>query len=196
MKEIEFPIFYSSKIGIRFDIGDSSDVEVYSKKHSINPLYIEYCINKTTKIISSLKDSPNILAILLYYIDEKELEKDIKNILSITDLPYPAEIDKRKITFDDEDCDTALLLWDLEKTNFSKEALLKEIIISDLGGEHLFTASVFWLWSNNKIMFHLYDDRGADLVASKKSAIEDIYTKFNKWILEYDREKIKSVFEK
>jgi len=44
-------------------------------------------------------------------------------------------------------------------------------------------------------MFHLYDDRGADLVASEKSAIKDTYVKFNKWILDYDREKIEAVFE-
>ncbi|MBO5021195.1 MAG: DUF3885 domain-containing protein [Clostridia bacterium] len=195
MQDIEYPIFYSAKIGIRFDIGDSSELEVYSKKHTINPLYIEHCLNKTTQILGSLNPEPDILAILLYYVDENELEKDIKTVLSVANLQPPHEINKKEIIEDDDVCNTALLLWDLSTTNFSKENLLKEIIISDLGGEHLFTASVFWICSDNKIMFHLYDDRGADLVASEKSAIKDTYVKFNKWILDYDREKIEAVFE-
>lgn len=195
MKDIEFPVFYSTPIGIRFDIGDSSDLDVYSKKHTVNPLYIEHCLNKTNQIMNSLSAPPDILAIRLYYIDEQELKAKIKDILSVTKLPYPHEIDKREVILEDDQGNTAMLFWDLSITDFSKEVLLKEIIISDLGGEHLLTASVFWLWSNCKIMFHLYDDRGADLVASEKSAIIDAYTRFNKWILEYDRERIKSTFE-
>ncbi len=195
MNNIELPVFYSTQIGIRFDIGDSSDFDVYSKKRTVNPLYIEHCLNRTTQLMNSLSNPPDMLAIKLYYVDEQGLKEEIKDILSVTKLPYPHEIDKREIILDDEQSNTAMLLWDLSTTNFSKEVLLKEIIVSDLGGEHLLTASVFWLWSNYKIMFHLYDDRGADLVASEKSAIKDIYTRFNKWILEYDRERIKSTFE-
>ncbi|MBE6788532.1 MAG: DUF3885 domain-containing protein [Ruminococcaceae bacterium] len=195
MNGIEFPIFYSAKIGIRFDIGDSSEVDVYSKKHTVNPLYIEHCLNRATEIMNSLSNQPDILAIQLYYSDDKRLKRDIKKVLSVTKLAEPHEIDKSKIILDDKQIDTAVLLWDLSKIDFSKEDILKEIIISDLGGEYLLTASVFWVWSNKKIMFHLCDDRGADLVACEKSAIKDIYTKHNKWILECDREKIKEVFE-
>lgn len=195
MNGIEFPVFYSARIGIRFDIGDSSDFDVYSEKHTVNPSYTEHCLNRAMKIIDSLSNPPDILAILLYYDDEQGLKEEIENILSVIKLPYPHEIDKRRPVPDDKQINTALLLWDLSTTNFSKETLLKEIIVSDLGGENLLTASVFWVWSNDEMMYHLYDDRGADLVASKKSAMKDIYTRFNKWILEYDREKIKSTFE-
>lgn len=195
MNGIEFPVFYSTQIGIRFDIGDSSDLEVYTNNRAFNPLYIEHCLNRTTKIMNSLPDAPDILAIQLYYIDEHGLKESIKDVLSVTKLPHPHEIDKKEDVIDDWQENTAVLFWDLSKTSFSKETLLKEIVISDLGGEHLLTASVFWVWTNHKIMFHLYDDRGADLVASEKSAIKDIYTRFNSWILEYDRDKINSTFQ-
>lgn len=195
MNGIEFPIFYSAQIGIRFDIGDSSDLEVYINKRTFNPLYIQHCLDRATQIINSLPDAPDILAIQVNYIDEQGLKRSIKDVLSVTKLPQPQEIDKKEIHVDDWKENTAVLLWDLSKTNFEKETLLKEIIISDLGGEHLLTASVFWVWTNHKIMFHLYDDRGADLVASEKSAIKDIYTRFNNWILEYDRNRISSNFE-
>ena len=123
------------------------------------------------------------------------MKKQIKDILSVTKLPYPHETDKNETILDGEPTNVAILLWDLSIINFSKETLLREIIISDLGGEHLLTASVFWIWSNDHVMFHLYDDRGADLVAAEKSAIKEVYFRFHEWILKYDREKIQSTFD-
>lgn len=195
MDDIQYPVFYSAPIGIRFDIGDSSDFDVYCKKRTVNPLYIKHCLNKSTQIMDALSSPPDLLAIRLYYADESGLDEEIADILSSAKLPYPQEITKREIIQDDEQSKIAMLFWDLGIAQLSKERLLKEIIISDLGGEHLLTASVFWLWSGSNIMFHLYDDRGADLVASEKSAIQDIYTRFYNWILEYDKERITSTFE-
>lgn len=190
MDGIEHPVFYKSQIGIRFDIGDSSDIEVHSKKHTVNPLYIDHCLNRTTRIMNSLSAQPDILAIQLHYVDQQRLKEEIKDILSVAELPYPDEIAKKE----NEPTKFAVLLWDLSKVDFSKETLLKEIVVSDLGGEHLLASSVFWIWSSDRIMFLLYDDRGADLVAAEKSAIKDVYLAFNKWILEHDREKIESTF--
>lgn len=195
MHGIEFPVFYTARIGIRFDIGDSSGFDVYSKKHTVNPLYIDHCLYRVTQIMDSLPNLPDILAIQLYFMNEHELQKEIKDILSVTKLPYPHETDKNETILDGKPTNVAILLWDLSIINFSKETLLKEVIVSDLGGEHLLTASVFWVWSNSNIMFHLYDDRGADLVAAEKSAIKNVYLRFNQWILKCDRENIESIFE-
>lgn len=194
MNGIEFPVFYSTPIGIRFDIGDSSQINIYSENNTLNPLYIDYCLDRATQIMNALSDPPDILAIQLFYLDETGLKSDINDVLSVIKTPHPHEIDYREKIIDDEICNTAILLWDLSKLHFSKDILLKEIIASDLGGEHLLTSSVFWVWSKDEIMFHLYDDRGADVVASKKASIIDIYTVFNRWILEYDRSKITSIF--
>ena len=38
-------------------------------------------------------------------------------------------------------------------------------------------------------IFHIYDDRGADLIAASIDSIQGIYEKYNNWILDYDREK-------
>ena len=42
-------------------------------------------------------------------------------------------------------------------------------------------------WYTN---FHVYDDRGCDLLATSPETIRDIYDKYNDWILDYDRNEL------
>ena len=86
------------------------------------------------------------------------------------------------------------MLWDLSKVVVSKEKLLREILKSDIGGESLLTSSVFWICCESNIIFHLYSDLGADLVATEKSKLFGIYKDLNDMILDYDREKIDEIF--
>jgi Domain of unknown function (DUF3885) len=45
-----------------------------------------------------------------------------------------------------------------------------------------------------RILFHPYDDRGADLFATSIDSLRPAYERFVDWILEFDREKIDKVF--
>lgn len=46
-----------------------------------------------------------------------------------------------------------------------------------------------------KIIFHLYDDRGCDILAADKEDIRNLYDEFNEWILDYDRKRIDLLFK-
>nr|WP_255476694.1 DUF3885 domain-containing protein [Mucilaginibacter sp. AK015] len=41
----------------------------------------------------------------------------------------------------------------------------------------------------------MYDNRGLDILSSNIDYIKPHYTKFNDWILDYDRVKINHIFE-
>lgn len=86
------------------------------------------------------------------------------------------------------------LYWNIEKIVFSPDRLLQEIIRADIGGINAFASNVYFADTHNVILFHLYDDRGADLVAADKELLRPIYEKFNNWILDYDRETINAIF--
>ncbi len=45
-----------------------------------------------------------------------------------------------------------------------------------------------------RMIVHVYDDRGMDVVAMDKETIEPFYTKFNDWLLDYDSEKMDQQF--
>ena len=49
--------------------------------------------------------------------------------------------------------------------------------------------------ADDNVLFHLYDDRGTDLCAEKTENISHIYHDLNDLILEYDKEKIDSIFK-
>lgn len=53
---------------------------------------------------------------------------------------------------------------------------------------------VYFVNITKKIIFHFYDDRGCDVIASNKEALHDLYKERNDWILDYDRDKIDKLF--
>ena len=47
-------------------------------------------------------------------------------------------------------------------------------------------SSVYFANTEEVYLYHIYDDRGADLVAERKETLWPIYHNFNQWILEVD----------
>ena len=54
---------------------------------------------------------------------------------------------------------------------------------------------VYFINIDKKLIFHMYDDRGLDLIAADKESLKSIYEKYNDWILDNDRKKIQKQFE-
>lgn len=199
MNEIKHPIFYSSLIGIRFEIGGVESVYLDDEqpdKFIVNPAYVSAAFDRAKSIYTNLPHSPNILRIDGYP-DEISVQKFIQTICQTGNLPLPHEQVLKPFQWDeDEETITQLqLYWDLEKISFNPDSLLKEIIKADIGGYNGFASNVYFSDSYNSILFHLYDDRGADLVAADKELLRPLYEKFNSWILDYDRYKITAIFE-
>lgn len=197
MEELTHPIFYNSLIGIRFNIGDNGN-EVYIDKSeeelSVNPKYVTACSERSLKIYHSLKSQPDILVIEGYLCDNETAEDFISSVISATDLPQPNETKSETIHDDEDEFIHMFLLWNLN--NFKPDKLLEEIIKADLGsGNYFLTSSVYFICKEDNVLFHLYDNRGADLVTDKKEKIQHIYHRLNELILDYDRERIDNIFK-
>ena len=96
----------------------------------------------------------------------------------------------------DEDGDTyaqVQFYWDLSKISFQPERLLQEIILGDIGGWNGFVSSVY-LIGPGPFLYHLYDDRGLDILGGSRELLLPLYHQFNDWILEYNLEKIDRLF--
>lgn len=72
--------------------------------------------------------------------------------------------------------------------------LLKAICNQDMGIRPSIFHDIFFININRETIFHVYDDRGCDLLGKSAETIRDIYNKYNEWILDYDREEIDKVF--
>jgi hypothetical protein len=54
---------------------------------------------------------------------------------------------------------------------------------------------VYFININKKTIFHVYDDRGCDVLATLPETIRDMYERYNDWILDYDKPEIDKVFD-
>ena len=57
------------------------------------------------------------------------------------------------------------------------------------------SSAVFFFNTEKHLLFHPYDDRGADVVAKKPEDILFLYEDCQNWLLEYDIERMKTTFE-
>ena len=128
------------------------------------------------------------------YPDEEPDESLLTVIRQRVGLPVPDE--QLPATELDEDADThaqVQFYWDLSKIRFQPELLLREIIPGDIGGWNGFVSSVY-LTGPGPFLYHLYDDRGLDVLGGSQKLLLPLYHQFHDWILEYDLEKIDQMF--
>jgi hypothetical protein len=103
-------------------------------------------------------------------------------------IPKTAEIwqNQEKHVHDEE--------WDLIRTFICFDIKFGQIdlflwgtLANELGIKPRSNCSLYLFDLDRQILFHPYDDRGMDIIGSNKALLEQIYTKFNQWLLDYDR---------
>lgn len=197
---LEHPVFYKSPIAIRFEIGCETPIylDVPSTNDMIvNPKYIDASLQRVKAIYTALPQAPNLLRIdVCPKEDEPDYWRESDLNMLQNQLPPFHEKRTRHITDCDELYTISQLYWDLYKIDFSPDILLREIIKADLGGISDLASNVYFANTKEKYLYHLYDDRGADLAAERKETLRPIYHNFNQWILDYDRREIDELFAK
>lgn len=165
-------VFYSAPYGIRFQIGGDEDIYLGDHRKP-NGAYIENAVDRALRIYAQLPAALDILRI------------DECLNLSIPGLPKPDQTDGNSC------------YWCIPREPAFLRKLFREIVkaeIDSTGIENL-VSNVYFLNSHKDVLFHLYDDRGADVVAADKEILRPLYESCKDWILDYDREKIDLLFE-
>ena len=197
MKELTHPVFYNSPIGIRFNIGENNNAVYINEsddKYSVNPNYVSSCLERSLNIYNRLKKTPDLLVIESFLWEDETIDGLVSLVSSVTGLSQPDEIYNEIIDYEQEEYVHVFLMWSLN--DFTPNKLLEEIIKADLGsGNHFLTSSVYFICTKDNVLFHLYDNRGADLVSGKKEKSQHIYYELNDLILDYDIEKIDETFK-
>ncbi len=195
MERLEHPLFYHAPVGIRFEIGGEEPIYLdrSAAKLKTNPAYVQGALDRAAAIYRALPAAPDLLRIDGYP-DEEPDESLLTVIRQRVGLPVPDE--QLPATEQDEDGDThaqVQFYWDLSKIDVQPELLLREIILGDIGGWSGFVSSVY-LTGPGPFLYHLYDDRGLDVLGSSRELLLPLYHQFHGWILEYDLEQIDRVF--
>jgi hypothetical protein len=54
---------------------------------------------------------------------------------------------------------------------------------------------LYFLNLDRALIFHMYDDRGLDLIAGDRHTLRPLYEQFNTWLLDYDRPRMDLMFK-
>lgn len=193
MAALEHPLFYHAPVGIRFEIGGEEPVYLDTEPYRPNPAYINDALKRAGIIYEKLPEPPNLLRIDSCP-DEEDEDTLVSTICRRAGLPAPHQQKIKAAALPDQRPFRQLqLYWDLSELEFCPERLLREIILGDIGGWPGFVSSVY-LSGPGPILYHLYDDRGLDILGGTRELLLPLYHRFGGWILDYDRERIDRIF--
>ncbi|WP_108671797.1 DUF3885 domain-containing protein [Peribacillus acanthi] len=201
------PLFYLWKYGIRFEISiprveheDKSNLQQIEER--INSIFNKVFNDGDEMLLitdihcerndSFLQKRPT--KVYQKYIKDKELRLKLKYRM----LPSV-------FLEDDEDYEemvTHRFVLPCKKSDIRNKPLLTAISYEDfphpsqiLKGFPRNGIDIYFVNVTKKMIYHLYDDRGCDVIASNKEDLRSLYEDLNDWILDYDREQIDQLFK-
>lgn len=198
--ELRPPLFYSWAIGIRFKLGVNYD---YNNIYENCP-YLEGVYNRAITLFQSLHSETDDMYIVVDVDDYADGEnfKHKLNIFSkyVKEKSDLFKLQKNTIPYvfpeDDEGgvYKTHRYTLKCKVSDLKYIPMIKAICNQDMGIKPRIFHRVYFININKNTIFHIYDDRGCDVLATSPNTIRDMYHTYNDWILEYDRNKIDKVF--
>lgn len=197
--ELRPPLFYSWDIGIRFELG----VEWEGEYDAPNNPYILGCYKRAIALFEALHSPTEDIFVVMDvddYDDRKKLSQQLKNFRPYVPKSMLFRLKHQVLPFifpEDDEVDkykTHRFTLKCKTSDLKYIPLLKAICNQDLGLKPCISHRVYFININRKTIFHVYDDRGCDVVAASADSIREIYNKFNEWILGYDKASLDEVF--
>lgn len=183
-------VFYHVPVGIRFEVGGGEDVYL-PERMGWNPVYVDNAFHRAKTLLGALPCRPDLLRIDSY---PQEADNITLPVLARLGLPAPDESVQGRYFDGEESCRQEHLYWDLTRGRVQTDSLLCEIIKGDLGGLSCLTSNVYFLSTEASVLYHLYDDRGADVAAADRELLRPLYQTYGDWILAHNRVAIDRLF--
>jgi hypothetical protein len=193
-----FPDFWD-EIHVRFELGEpydnGTDERINQVIYRVTTLF-EEIFKKEDFIYLYIKDweievdgmfgntTPNYLYEL---INCHELQETIM-------FEYDEDIDEEGNTIEIEKSYKVKILNSTLHTIPYKE-ILKGIANYEQGREPSIGQRVYFINTNEDIMFNMYDDRGCIIFSKSKEKLKHLYTNYNDWLVDYWREHFDNLFK-
>ncbi|WP_342433517.1 DUF3885 domain-containing protein [Neobacillus sp. FSL H8-0543] len=197
---LEPPLFYSWTISIRFEIAPPM-IPYYEKE------YLQQTFDRAIALFKKVFDDNDEMLLVA---DVKTTCRDLflqRRPLNVY-LKYIKDKESRyKLQYhrfddpDEEEMTTHRFVLPCAKNEIRYVQLLKAICYEDFAHPSTILKNnpqsgyqVYFINVTQKLIYHLYDDRGCDVIAAEKETIRFLYEDCNEWILDYDRDRIERLF--
>ncbi|WP_341280869.1 DUF3885 domain-containing protein [Paenibacillus sp. FSL H8-0537] len=194
---LKSPIFYNAPVGIRFEMGGEVCVaKARAEKVKSRAMALFNAVNHRDDLIYFVlfMDSWDEHPVTFF---EKEVYKTFKNYVNGI---HMSEVSKQEQEYrykgpdDADDIVTVRYCARVKLKNLNVSNLLEAIANRSLGLDPIIDGDIYIINETNKTIFHLYDDRGLDIIADKVETLRGIYEQYNDWILDHDRKKVDEWF--
>ncbi|WP_240903818.1 DUF3885 domain-containing protein [Chengkuizengella sediminis] len=192
------PLFYNWDTGIRFELGnpDENNELVYMDRvyqRSLSLFKSLHSLDDEIIIVANVHHAgeENILRrrklkIFNHYIKFKEVLFRLQHKV----IPYVFED-----VYDIYDFETHRYTLRCKVSDVKYINLIKAICNQDMDIKPKIYHDIFFINITNDTIFHIYDSRGCDVIASEIDSIRELYKNYNDWVLDYDRVTIDKAFE-
>ena len=214
------PLFYNWDLGIRFNLQtgsvSNSTRQILDGEGNLIPQigdtetdeYFIQVTNRSTTIFKTVFDNSD--KVILVLMDYKHKRRKIRQSNFV--FRQIADLKKNEIAYTREHRlydpsdkldirNIALVKITPDKINFKN--ILMAICHKDFPPRHprldnngfFSDKEIYFINLDKKMILHMYDDRGLDIIAVEKESLRTIYEKHNDWILEYGRNKVDNQFK-
>jgi len=183
------PLFFNGKFGLRFDlqVGETNTNEYFEEVVRRAALLFEAAFDPSGTVYLMLRD---------YKWRRRKIRFSNYCFKQISDLTK-TEVSWSKIRNlygnEGDIFNVAVLKLKAQRINYRN--ILTAIANTDFSPRNprfkfMGSVEIYFINRTQNLIFHMYDDRGLDIIATDIESLKPIYTKFNNWILSANREQI------
>jgi Domain of unknown function (DUF3885) len=192
-QEIKAPLFFKGNLGLRFDLqkGETGEEEYF----------VEVSKRSTSLFEAAFDPNDNVFLVFRDYKWKRRKIRFANYCFKQIDDLKKNEVDYSVVrnlyeNKKDDIYNVAVLKIKANRINYKN--ILTAIANTDFPPriprfKFLSSVEVYFINTTQNLIFHMYDDRGLDIVSSDAKILKSIYTKYSEWILDANREPIDKV---
>ncbi|HEM3523894.1 TPA: DUF3885 domain-containing protein [Streptococcus suis] len=178
------PFFYGTPLALRFEIGPADEAEELPRA-----IYLERAYARAVELLERASSAYDYVVLSLLRQEDRDIDTYLWHFTSKFNFDKCPEPELIEV----EDWTGEVLVYErylFPVADQDLKALLWEIIKADHGGFHYLSASVCFLSSQDKFLYHCYDDRGVDIAVVDDDKRRQLFTDCHDLLFDYDMEQM------
>ncbi|MGU7900043.1 DUF3885 domain-containing protein [Streptococcus suis] len=178
------PFFYATPLALKFEIGPAEEAETLPKK-----VYLDRAYARAVELLEQASSEYDYVLLSLLRQEDRDIDTYLWHFSSkfnFDKVPEPELIEVEDWTGD-------VLVFERYLFSVADQdlnALLWEIIRADQGGFNYLSASLIFLSSQDKVLYHCYDDRGVDIAVVDDDKRRQLFVDCQDLLFDYDMEEM------
>lgn len=178
------PFFYATPLALRFEIGPAAEAEQLPRK-----VYLDRAYARAVELLDRASSAYDYVILSLLRQEDRDIDSYLWHFTSKFNFDKCPEPDLIEV----EDWTGEVLVYErylFPVADQDLKALLREIIKADHGGFNYLSASLIFLSSKEKVLYHCYDDRGVDIAVVDDDKRRQLFTDCQDLLFDYDMEEM------